>query len=129
MAKYTLEEKTNVWYEVVKVNKLTMRRDIHMSYRSIFPAILVLIGLMIWSDVVVARLEFNTSNVISLVFINVLFPLIISLCLWFIVVKIFLDKAIIAIDKDDEAKAKLWVRRYIKAGCKKYPYGYIDYSN
>ncbi len=78
MAKYTLEEKTNVWYEVVKVNKLTMRRDIHMSYRSIFPAILVLIGLMIWSDVVVARLEFNTSNVISLVFINVLFPLIIS---------------------------------------------------
>ncbi|WP_429996383.1 hypothetical protein, partial [Mycoplasmopsis bovis] len=97
-------EKTNVWYEVVKVNKLTMRRYIHMSYRSIFPAILVLIGLMIWSDVVAARLEFNTSNVISLFFINVLFPLIISLCLWFIVVKIFLHKAIIAIDKDDEAK-------------------------
>ncbi|EIN14916.1 Hypothetical protein, predicted transmembrane protein [Mycoplasmopsis agalactiae 14628] len=129
MKKYTLEEKINVWYEVIKVNKLTMKRDVHMSYRSIFPIILVLLGLMIWSDVIIARLEMNVSNIISLVVVNVLFPLIISLSLWFIVIKVYLHKTIIAIDKYDEIKAKYWVRKYVKAGCKKYPHSYIDYSS
>ncbi|MCE6114974.1 hypothetical protein [Mycoplasmopsis agalactiae] len=126
MKKYTLEEKINVWYDVIKVNKLTMKRDVHMSYRSIFPIILVLLGLMIWSDVIIARLEMNVSNIVSLVVVNVLFPLIISLSLWFIVIKVYLHKTIIVIDKDDEIKAKYWVKKYVKAGCKKYPHSYID---
>lgn len=127
MKKYIFEEKINVWYDVIKVNKFIMKRDVYMLYWSIFLIILVFLGLMIWLDVIIVRFEMNVFNIILLVVVNVLFLFIISLLFWFIVIKVYLYKIIIVIDKDDEIKVKYWVRKYVKVGCKKYLYSYIDY--
>lgn len=127
MKKYIFEEKINVWYDVIKVNKFIMKRDVYMLYRSIFLIILVFLGLMIWSDFIIVRFEMNVFNIILLVVVNVLFSFIISLSFWFIVIKIYLYKIIIVIDKEDEIKVKYWVKKYVKVGCKKYLYSYIDY--